>query len=43
MVRAKSGSDVLGVRAIRAGREADKIDEENGNDLALFALRIAGA
>ena len=39
VVRAERGADVLGVGPVGAGREADEVDEEHGDDLALLAAR----
>ena len=39
VVRAERGPDVLGVGPVGAGREADEVDEEHGDDLALLAGR----
>ncbi len=39
VVRAERGADVLGVGAVGACREADEVDEEHGDDLALLAAR----
>ncbi len=39
MVGAQRGADVLRVGAVGARREADEVDEEHGDDLALLAAR----
>ena len=39
VVGAERGAHVLGVRLVGAGREADEVDEEHGDDLALLAGR----
>jgi hypothetical protein len=41
VVGAEQALDVLGIERLRAGREADEVAEEHGDDLPLLAPLLA--